>query len=208
MKTIPLALFGLALTGSALAQQNVVTAVVPQAAETPKFSETPPFFIVPGMYVSSMELKAALLFTRGAEPPGLREHINKTRWTKGQHKLPDSPGGYHFDLNGDGIEEIFIETGEYDGSLNMGVLVVRMDRGKPEIICALKGSFGLVRRDGAWHDIVEFRHGRKPLRAKTGMRFDGVSYRRIWRCEQAEENSEPKMVEGKEISNRSNAGNR
>lgn len=57
--------------------------------------------------------------------------------------------------------------------------------GKAEIIAAIQGSFGLIRRENDWDDIVEFNFSGPAYRAKTGMRFDGTGYKPVWRFEQA-----------------------
>lgn len=51
--------------------------------------------------------------------------------------------------------------------------------GKAEIIAAIQGSFGLIRRENDWDDIVEFNFSGPAYRAKTGMRFDGTGYKPV-----------------------------
>ncbi len=118
-----------------------------------------------------------------------RERVNKARWARGQHQLPDDIGQLQFDLNGDGVNEMIVETGNDDPAGLGGHLVLRFDRGKCEIILAFHGSFGLIRREGEWDDIVVYSWKEKESSgtARTGMRFDGERYRAVWR----EENLDP-----------------
>jgi hypothetical protein len=107
------------------------------------------------MHGCSLDLKAAL-HVNSALTPKMREHINKTRWTKRQHKLPAQLCGYSFDLNRDGVQELFIHTGECGTNRDPNLLAIRFVDGKAEIIAAIQGSFGLIKRENDWDDIVEF----------------------------------------------------
>ena len=171
-----------------------VTCVVQAEPEVRKPDPGRDFFKVPGMYACSMDMKAAL-FIEPILTPEMREHINKSRWTKGQHKLPASLSGYSFDLNGDGVREHFVHTGECGADEDPNMLVLQIAGDRAEIIAAIQGTFGLIEREGDWADIVEFNFSGPAYRAKTGLRFDDGSYRRIWRIEQPDAESEPIKIE-------------
>jgi hypothetical protein len=103
--------------------------------------------------------------------------------------------GYSFDLNGDGVREHFVHTGECGADGDPNMLVLQIDGDRAEIIAAIQGSFGLIEREGDWADIVEFNFSGPAYRAKTGLRFDGGSYKRIWRIEQPDADSSPIKID-------------
>lgn len=103
--------------------------------------------------------------------------------------------GHAFDLNGDGVDELFVVTGEQDSENFTYYLVLRMDRGGPEIIGALRSNYAFNPRPGEWHEIVESSRGTDFLWRRTGLRFDGEAYRRVWCFEKADYHSEPRQVE-------------
>jgi hypothetical protein len=148
------------------------------------------FLKVPEMYFVTWDAKQAV-FPQEKISGEMRKRINSVRWSKGQHHLPAQLEGWFLDLNKDGVDEAIIETGQAAGDH----LVLRIEGERAEIIGTFRGSFGLIRRQEGWDDIVEFSSGDSYYRAKTGLRFDGRSYKTIWRYEQTEEHSEPKMIE-------------
>lgn len=152
------------------------------SAERPiAFPKTPDFFRVSGLYYSSLDPKQTTLEGPDAINPERRERINKLRWTKGQHRLPETIAGSRFDLNKDGTPELIILTGE-GHAFAPNRLVVRIDSGKTEIIGAFHGSFGLVRREEGWDDIVVFQWGPKGVKTRILMRFEDGSYKPVSRA--------------------------
>lgn len=148
------------------------------------------FFTVPEMYFVTWDAKQAV-FPQEKISTEMRKHINSVRWSKGQHHLPEQLEGWLCDLNKDGKDEAIIETDQAAGDH----LVLRIEDERAEIIGTFRGSFGLIRRQGDWDDIVEFSSAKSYYRAKTALRFDGKSYKPIWRYEQADKYSEPRMIE-------------
>lgn len=131
-----------------------------------------------------------------AVTPEVIDYINRNRWTQGQYQMSvEMAFGHSCDLNGDGIDELFVITGEQDPNNFTYYVVLRLDRDRPEIIGALRRNFAFNKRPGEWHEIVEDSGGAGFLWRRTGLRFDGEVYRRIWCYEKTDEQSEPKPVE-------------
>ncbi len=148
------------------------------------------FSRIPGMYFVTWDAKQAFL-PQSAISDEMRKHINSARWPKGQHKLPQYLTGWRFDLDKDGADEVILDTGSPYGSS----LVLRIQGGRAEIVGAFNGSFGLIRREKHWDDIVVFSFADRQHKARDGLRFDGKKYSRIWRHvegdqEQAKEGNE------------------
>jgi hypothetical protein len=137
-----------------------------------------------GSYAFSEDMKQAILTfgENGPITPEVREHINRTRWSKGQHKLPEEIIGSRFDLNNDGTDELILETGTNDPT-GQHRLVVRIENNRAEILLAFQGSFVLVKREGAWDDILVGRREESIHFTQTRWRHDGTQYRRISKLE-------------------------
>jgi hypothetical protein len=148
------------------------------------------FMRAPEMFFVTWDSKQAV-FPQEAITADMRKHINAARWSKGQHKLPDVLIGWEFDLNKDGVVEFIIETGEWGGHQ----LVLRILNGNADIIGALGGSFGLIRRENGWDEIVALWSPDSRKLVKEGLRFDGRSYKRVWRVEEEMPESEEVRIE-------------
>jgi hypothetical protein len=123
----------------------------------------------------SSNLKAVVLTLS----PEARAKINLSRWSKGQHQLPENLIGYGFDLDGDGISEEVLSTGEGDPSGRSSYLVIRGLPDRCEIIAAFSGSFAFIERKGEWADLVVFEAGARYYKSRTTYRHDGSKYVRI-----------------------------
>ena len=58
-------------------------------------------------------------------------------------------------------------------------LVIQIVDGEARIVGAIEGDLGLVKREGGWDDLVEFKGVVGLEVERTRLRFDGTAYRRI-----------------------------
>lgn len=70
------------------------------------------FLQVSGMYFVTWDAKQAI-FPQSIITADMRQHINRARWSKGQHKLRERLIGWQCDLNKDGVGEVIVETGQW-----------------------------------------------------------------------------------------------
>lgn len=159
----------------------------PCGATSPKVD----FLAVEGMNEHSSNLKAVVLTLS----PEARAKINRSRWSKGQHQLPENLSGYGFDLDGDGISEEVLSTGEGDPSGRCSYLVIRGLPDRCEIIASFNGSFAFIARKVEWADLVVFEADARYYNSRTTYLYDCRSYVRFKKEVQLHQDSQIQVIE-------------